>query len=78
MLTDTVRQHLETAPLCLRPELSLGTALEQMNANGLDAMPVIDGDDRLAGFVTGQDLLRQLWLNDYQPTEGQVVADVIV
>ncbi len=43
--------------LALRPEDSLQTAVEHMVATGLRSLPVIDGDDRVIGILSRNDVL---------------------
>ena len=51
-------------PVSIGPEASLGEAERVLEKNGFNALPVVDADDRLIGFVTTLDLLKAFAFND--------------
>ena len=53
----TVGDLLWEAPARVRVSDTLPEALERLSAAGADALPVVDGEDRLIGVVSLEDLL---------------------
>jgi CBS domain-containing protein len=51
-------------PVSIGSEASLGEVERVLEKNGFNALPVVDTDDRLIGFVTTLDLLKAFAFND--------------
>ena len=47
-------------PICLAPTDTVEDALRIFNTNHFHALPVIEGDRRLVGILSTQDLIRML------------------
>ena len=43
-------------PITLRPNATIGEALDIMSENKIGGIPIIDGDDLLIGILTNRDL----------------------
>jgi CBS domain-containing protein len=56
----TVAELMKPAPVCVRPETSLATAVDCMCRHGLGCLPVVAADDSrsVVGLLTETDLLR--------------------
>lgn len=54
------RHLMQTAPATVRESASLREAAATLCEGSLHALPVVDGDQRLVGFVTSSDLIRLL------------------
>jgi formate transporter FocA len=72
-----VKQIMDTAPSTLTSDMSLTDALNVMLNEGVTGMAVINAQRCVIGFVSEQDILRQLWSQDFVPTEPCIVENVM-
>ena len=55
-----VRNVMQTEVVTVHADESLSDATRRMLEQGIGALPVVDGEDRLVGIVTEHDLLRTI------------------
>lgn len=65
--TLTIEKHMKPAQCALNARQYVADALEKLNQYQLSGAPVLDDDGDLVGFFSVQDVLVDLWWNDYQP-----------
>ncbi|QKW37026.1 CBS domain-containing protein [Actinomadura sp. NAK00032] len=71
------RGLMSTPAVSVTPHTSIAQAARLLNAHGFRAMPVIDGDGRLAGIVARRDLLRVFQRSDAD-IRDEVIQDVLI
>lgn len=71
MRHNAVRSALDERTACVLPDASLSTVAAIMNANLVDAVPVVDGTGKVLGLVTAVDLVRAVarWGVDAHPID---------
>ncbi|MDX5593359.1 formate transporter FocA [Pseudovibrio sp. SPO723] len=75
MLKDNllIENIMHAEPITLAPDLPVRTALDTLLDNDINGAPVVDKDKQLLGFFSVQDVLVELWVQDYMPdTDRQV------
>ncbi|NAW91154.1 MULTISPECIES: formate transporter FocA [unclassified Vibrio] len=75
--TITVKDIMNTQPVTLGVEMPTAVAIDMLLDNQLDSAPVVDVAGRLVGFFSAHDVMVDLWCQDYLPTEGQKVVDLM-
>jgi CBS domain-containing protein len=91
-LLDRIRRHgeaetkaaavdarglMSTPVVSVAPDTSIAQAARLLNRHGIKAMPVVDGDGRLAGIVARRDLLRVFQRSDAE-IRDEVIEDVLI
>jgi IMP dehydrogenase len=56
---EAVRSIMTTAPITAREDVTADAALETMYASKVERLPVVNGDGRLLGIITMQDILEK-------------------
>jgi CBS domain containing-hemolysin-like protein len=59
MTHRTVREVMTTVVAAVSADTAFKDVITMMNARGVSALPVLDGDGRVAGIVSQTDLLRK-------------------
>lgn len=75
--TITVKDIMNTQPVTLGVEMPTAVAIDMLLDNQLDSAPVVDVAGRLVGFFSAHDVMVDLWCQDYLPSEGQKVVDLM-
>ena len=55
-INEPVREIMSRDVICLSEKASVNDVVETMLANQIGALPLVDGDDKLAGIVTERDI----------------------
>ncbi len=71
------RGLMSTPAVSVAPHTSIPKAARLLNTHGFKAMPVIDGDGRLAGIVARRDLLSVFQRSDAD-IRDEVIQDVLI
>ncbi|GAB6934555.1 MAG: DRTGG domain-containing protein [Bacillota bacterium] len=75
---DTPIERVMTKqPLTASPNMSVAAAAHLMVWEGIELLPVVDGQRRLLGVVSRQDVLKALQYMQKQPQVGETFADLI-
>lgn len=72
-----VKDIMDTQPITLSAELTTPKAIDVLLKNHLASAPVCDIQGRLVGFFSAHDVMVDLWCQDYIPTQGQKVVDLM-
>ncbi|OOE87136.1 formate transporter FocA [Salinivibrio siamensis] len=75
--TLTIENNMQSAQCALKAQQFVADALEQLNRTKLQGAPVVDSQNQLVGFFSVQDVLVDLWWNDYQPDMDAKVEDLM-
>jgi formate transporter len=73
----SVKDLMDTDPFTVTADLSVYAGLTLLTDNGCRSAPVIDGDKRLVGFISQQDLLRSLWSAEFARGVSYKVSDLM-
>jgi CBS domain-containing protein len=68
---------MHTTPIILKAEMPTSVAIDTLLDNQVTSAPVCDVEGRLVGFFSAHDVMVDLWCQDYIPTEGQKVVDLM-
>lgn len=68
---------MNTTPVSLRENTKVEEALQLLNQSGVESAPVVDHEDKLVGFFSTQDLLVELWCQDYEALNELCVSAVM-
>ncbi|OKL44744.1 formate transporter FocA [Pseudovibrio exalbescens] len=74
LLIETIMQN---EPITLAPDLAVRNALDLLLDANLNGAPVVDKDKQLLGFFSVQDVLVELWVNDYMPEADRQVQHLM-
>ncbi|WP_430519818.1 formate transporter FocA [Aliivibrio sp.] len=72
-----VRSHMQPATLVFQQDVLLQDAIDKLIETNEIGGPVIDKHGRLVGYLSEQDILRELWNQDFVPKVDKCVADVM-
>ncbi|EOB3600853.1 TPA: formate transporter FocA [Vibrio vulnificus] len=72
-----VRDIMDAQPVVLGVEMPIATALDTLLDNHIISAPVVDIEGRLVGFLSAHDVMVDLWCQDYLPSTGQKVVDLM-
>ncbi|WP_260261694.1 formate transporter FocA [Vibrio intestinalis] len=72
-----VKDIMDSQPVTLSAELTTPKAIDVLLKNHLPSAPVCDIQGRLVGFFSAHDVMVDLWCQDYIPTQGQKVVDLM-
>lgn len=72
-----VKDIMDAKPIVLGVEMPIATALDTLLDNHVVSSPVVDIEGRLVGFLSAHDLMVDLWCQDYLPSTGQKVVDLM-
>ncbi|MEH0758996.1 formate transporter FocA [Vibrio sp. 16] len=75
--TILVKDIMNPAPITLGAEMTTPAAIDTLLDNHLISAPVVDIEGRLVGFFSAHDVMVDLWCQDYIPTQGQKVVDLM-
>lgn len=75
--TILVKNIMNTNPTTLTAEMMIPTAIDILLDNQIISAPVVDSEQRLIGFFSAHDVMVDLWCQDYLPSEGQKVVDLM-
>lgn len=73
----TVRDLMNDTPLTLQPAMGLHRALGLLLDHEVIAAPVVSEGNILVGFVSEQDILRELWSNDFAFDIERCIGDIM-
>lgn len=68
---------MDTTHVYLNENTSAGEAINILTQNGVESAPVVDNEENLVGFFSTQDLLIELWCQDYSELNNTKVAEVM-
>ncbi|MFM2483730.1 CBS domain-containing protein [Celerinatantimonas yamalensis] len=72
-----IRDLMNDNPLMLKASVGLHRALGLLLDHHIVAAPVVTEDHQLIGFVSEQDILRELWANDFSFDINHCVGDIM-
>lgn len=72
-----VKEIMNPKPIVLGVEMPIATALDTLLDNHIVSAPVVDIEGRLVGFLSAHDVMVDLWCQDYLPSSGQKVVDLM-
>jgi formate transporter FocA len=72
-----VRSHMQPATLVFQQDALLQDAIDRLIETSEIGGPVIDKHGRLVGYLSEQDILRELWNQDFVPKVDKCVGDVM-
>lgn len=72
-----VKDIMNTQPITLSAEMTTPKAIDHLLSNHAVSAPVTDIEGRLVGFFSAHDIMVELWCQDYIPTQGQKVVDLM-
>lgn len=72
-----IERVMTKQPLTASPNMSVAAAAHLMVWEGIELLPVVDGQRRLLGVVSRQDVLKALQYMQKQPQVGETFADLI-
>ncbi|MFM2482724.1 CBS domain-containing protein [Celerinatantimonas sp. YJH-8] len=75
--TLSVRDLMNDTPLLLQPSMGLHRALGLLLDHQVIAAPVVSEGNILVGFVSEQDILRELWANDFDFDIERCIGDIM-
>lgn len=64
-------------PMTVQKETSLAYAAHMMVWEGIEIMPVVEGQHKLAGLISRQDVLKALQNIQRQPQVGETIDDIV-
>ena len=73
----TIKQIMNTQPITLSVEMPTSVAIDTLLDAQLVSAPVCDVEGRLVGIFSVHDVMVDLWCQDYIPTKGQKVVDLM-
>lgn len=72
-----VKNIMNTQPVTLTADMTTPKAIDHLLSNQEVSAPVTDVQGRLVGFFSAHDVMVDLWCQDYIPTQGQKVVDLM-
>lgn len=72
-----IREIMDVNPLTFTASFGLQRALGLLLDHQVVGAPVVDDVDQLVGFVSEQDILRELWANDFVFNIDHCIGDVM-
>ncbi|WP_114764696.1 formate transporter FocA [Vibrio rhodolitus] len=72
-----VKNIMNTQPVTLSAEMTTPKAIEHLLSHREASAPVTDVQGRLVGFFSVHDVMVDLWCQDYIPSQGQKVVDIM-
>lgn len=76
-LNVTLDQIMDSTPTTLAPDNTIQFAIDQLLQHNISGAPVVNQNAELIGYLSIQDVLMNLWLNDYEPHLPQTVAELM-
>ncbi|MFH0231706.1 formate transporter FocA [Vibrio diabolicus] len=72
-----VKDIMNPKPVTISAETPIAIALDVLLDNNVTSAPVVDVQNRLVGFFSAQDVMVELWCEDYIPVKDQKVVDIM-
>jgi CBS domain-containing protein len=72
-----IRDLMNDNPLTLGPSTGLHRALGLLLDHHVVGAPVVNKHNQLIGFVSEQDILRELWANDFEFNINHCIGDIM-
>ncbi|QQK77299.1 CBS domain-containing protein [Salicibibacter cibarius] len=72
-----VEKVMTAEPITVNAQTSLASAAHVMVWEGIELLPVVDGESRLLGVISRQDVLKALQVAQRQPHVGDTLDDLI-
>ncbi|MBA5763267.1 formate transporter FocA [Vibrio sp. 404] len=72
-----VKNIMNTQPITLSADMTTPKAIDHLVSHHEVSAPVTDVQGRLVGFFSVHDVMVDLWCQDYIPTKGQKVVDLM-
>ncbi|GAB2650293.1 formate transporter FocA [Vibrio panuliri] len=72
-----VKNIMNTQPVTLSADMTTPKAIDHLISHHEVSAPVTDVQGRLVGFFSAHDVMVDLWCQDYIPTQGQKVVDLM-
>jgi predicted transcriptional regulator len=74
---ETVDKHMTRSPLTVTPHTSVASAAHMMVWEGIELLPVVDGNRKLLGAINRVDVLKALQYIQKQPQNGETFEELI-
>ena len=68
---------MTSSPLVLSAEMPIELAIDLLTENKVQGAASVDKNGRLVGFLSVHDVMVDLWCQDYIPSKGQKVVDLM-
>jgi formate transporter FocA len=68
---------MDANPVSLNQEMNIGEAVRTLDTAGVESAPVINEQGNLVGFFSTQDLLIELWCQDYRELDQMSVKTIM-
>ncbi|WP_100488854.1 DRTGG domain-containing protein [Sporolactobacillus pectinivorans] len=72
-----IHEVMTPEPLTVSPTTSVAAAAHRMIWEGIECLPVVDGQKHLLGIITRRDVLKALQMVQQQPQMGETVEDLV-
>lgn len=72
-----IEKFMTRNPLTVQPHTSVASAAHSMVWEGIELLPVVDGNRKLIGVISRQDVLKAMQYTQKQPQVGETFEDLI-
>jgi predicted transcriptional regulator len=73
----SIEKVMTKSPITVTGKTSVASAAQIMVWEGIEVLPVVDGNGRLSGMISRQDVLKALHSIERQPHTGEKIDDII-